>query len=102
MMIYRFRMWIKKLRSDWEIKRFKYPCIGCLLLQTCEDRCDKIDMALVSYINDRYPGMCAYCGGSVLNTGETEWWHGCKPPALSSIYRCNGCRYKHSVSGPGW
>jgi len=101
-MINWFRMWVKKLRCEWEIKRFKYPCIGCILIPTCQERCDKVNQALVSYIRDRYPGMCPYCGGSILNTGETEWWHGCKPPALSNIYRCNGCSYKHLVSGPGW
>ena len=99
---YRFKRWLRKLRYEWDIRRFKYPCTGCILLQTCQERCDKVDQAQVSYIRDRYPTMCPYCGGIIKRTGETEWFYDCQPPALGNIYRCKGCSYKYSVSGPGW
>jgi hypothetical protein len=96
------KSWFRRLLNWWEMKRYEPPCRGCLLLTACtakNDTCDKLNMAIIRYMHNKYSGFCAYCGGNIRNTGETEWFRGCIPPMLCSKYRCDTCTFSYGVGG---
>jgi hypothetical protein len=97
------RRWIRGLLNAWELWRYDPPCRECLLLTACtvkNNTCDKLNMATIHYMHNKYSGFCAYCGGNIRNTGEIEWWRGCDPPMLTEVYRCDGCTFSYGVGGP--
>jgi len=96
--------WFKRLRNKLELARYRPPCRGCLLLTACtmkNEDCIKLNMAVIHYMQDKYPNLCAYCGGKIIGTGETRWFDGSIPPTLCSVYRCNTCTFNYGV-GSVW
>jgi hypothetical protein len=75
------------------IKKEKYPCKECLVVQVCSELCDKVEIDEYKIFNKMITNSCCPdCGGTKLYEGSSG---GC----CQNIF-CTNCNHGFNVTAP--